>query len=103
VKSNKKFIFFWLFTVNFTFGQNFVVDYKIIPNKADKITNEMIESDPELESNLKLVNLHLIYNEDEIKFYLDIVPESVNENLGASLFISDIQGIYHRKNKLIDL
>jgi GLPGLI family protein len=98
-----KFIFLLLFIVNFTVGQNFVVDYKIIPNKADKITNEMIESDLEMESNLKLVNLHLIYNEDEMKFYMDKVPESVNGNIGSSLFISDVQGVYHRKNNSNDL
>ena len=98
-----KTLFLLLSFVSFTYGQNTVIEYQVLPNTTSEAFRGMMLSASDLETNLKLVTLSLVYNENEMKFYASIFPPIVNDDLGASLFMTDIQGIYHRKNNSDDL
>lgn len=74
-----------------------------MPNKLNKTNGNIFDSFPNIDSILKLVSLSLVYNENEMKFYADKIPESVKNDIGSSLVISDIQGVYYRKNNSDDL
>ena len=86
-----------------SYGQNRVVEYKMLLNKSNKMENSMFDTYPKTEENLKLVYLSLVYNKDEMTFYINKIPKIVHDDIGSSLLITDIQGIYHRKNNSEDL
>jgi GLPGLI family protein len=93
-----------LFFTTISFAQNTIIEYKVLPNKASKAFSELQQlSSSEVESKLKLVTFSLLYNEDEMKFYANDIPEIVKNDIDSFLLISDIQGIYHRKNNSNDL
>ena len=98
-----KSLLFLLLIVSFSYGQNYIIEYKVQPNTSSKAFSELMVSKSELESNLKLVTLSLLYNENEMKFYISKTSAIVNDDIDSSLLMTDVQGVYHRKNNSDDL
>ena len=98
-----KIIFLLLPFINLSYGQNRVIEYKMLLNKSNTMENRMFDAYPKTEENLKLVSLSLVYNKDEMIFYIKKIPKIVQDDIGSSLLITDIQGIYHRKSNSEDM
>jgi GLPGLI family protein len=104
MKTNK-ILFLFLFNIIFSFGQNSIIEYKISPNTNSEAFSGLLLSisKSELESNFKLVTLSLIYNQEEMKFYISKTSSIVNDDFDTSLLMTNLQGIYYRKNKSNEL